>query len=76
ARGSLNHHLQLQRARLTGLDQHLAALNPLAVLARGYAVVSQPDGTILRQRAQARPGDQLNVRVQDGDFFVEVSDET
>lgn len=76
ARGSLNHHLQLQRARLTGLDQHLAALNPLAVLARGYAVVSQPDGTILRQRAQARPGDQLNVRVQDGDFSVEVSDET
>jgi len=71
---ALAHRLQLQSAQLSGLEQRLAALNPLSILERGYAVVSQPDGTLIRRVRQVNPGDQLNVRVSDGEFFTEVCD--
>jgi exodeoxyribonuclease VII large subunit len=69
---ALNHRMQLQRARLAGLEQRLTALDPLSILARGYAVVSLSDGTIVRQVKQAVPGDRLNLRVSDGDISAEV----
>ncbi|MFN8076656.1 MAG: exodeoxyribonuclease VII large subunit [Kineosporiaceae bacterium] len=48
------------------LLQRVRALSPAATLARGYAVVSLPDGTLLREPAQAAPGDVLDVRVAAG----------
>ena len=66
----LAHRLQLNRARLNGVQHHLASLNPLAVLGRGFAVVSQPDGQLVRSVRQVHPGDDLNVRVSDGQFGV------
>ena len=62
--------MQMQRARLTGLEQRLNALNPLAVLGRGYAVVSQADGQVVHSRQQVKPDDELNVQVSDGQFKV------
>jgi exodeoxyribonuclease VII large subunit len=64
---AVSHHLQLRRARLTGLAARLDALNPLAVLQRGYAVVRR-DGQLVRSVAQVSPGDRLSVRVSDGEF--------
>ena len=69
---ALTHHMRIQRTQHTGLAQRLAALNPRSVIARGYAVVSQPDGTIVRRVAQAHPGDHLNIHVSDGKFAAEV----
>jgi exodeoxyribonuclease VII large subunit len=69
---ALTHQMRLQRTQLAGLVQRLTALNPLSILARGYAVVSQSDGTIVRRVAQANPGDHLNVHVSDGEFSAEV----
>jgi exodeoxyribonuclease VII large subunit len=68
----LSHRIKLQRAQLAGLDQRLAALNPLSILRRGYAVVSKSDGTLVRQVSQVVPGDQLSVKVSDGEFSAEV----
>jgi exodeoxyribonuclease VII large subunit len=64
--------MRIQRTQISGLAQRLAALNPRSVIARGYAVVSQPDGTIVRSVAQAHPGDHLNIHVSDGKFAAEV----
>ncbi|TXL66248.1 exodeoxyribonuclease VII large subunit [Zeimonas arvi] len=44
----------------------LALVSPQAVLDRGYAIVSSPDGTVLRDAARARPGDPLSVRLASG----------
>jgi exodeoxyribonuclease VII large subunit len=64
---SVSHHLQLRRVRLIGLVARLDALNPLAVLRRGYAVVRR-EGQLVRSVAQVSPGDRLSVRVSDGEF--------
>jgi len=71
----MDHKLQMHRARLLGLGQRLISLNPEAILSRGYAVVSHPDGTIVARVSQATPGDHLNVHVQDGEFSAEVLDD-
>jgi exodeoxyribonuclease VII large subunit len=68
--------LKLEQERLRGLERRLFTLNPLAVLARGYAVVQHTDGRLIRRVAQARPGETLRVRVSDGSFGVEVKPST
>jgi exodeoxyribonuclease VII large subunit len=70
---SLGHALALYHSQLAGLQARLAALSPLAVLERGYAIVRQQDtGAIVRQVEQVAPGDRLSVRVQDGEFGATV----
>jgi exodeoxyribonuclease VII large subunit len=73
-KSALAHQLQLQQLKFSGLEQQMTALNPLAVLKRGYAIVSQPDGTLIRRVDQVNPNDQLNVRVSDGEFKTEVKE--
>jgi exodeoxyribonuclease VII large subunit len=66
---SLFHRVQLQSAGLHGMERRLEALSPLAVLARGYAVVTRKDdGSVVSRVAQA--GDEMKVRVSDGEFEV------
>jgi exodeoxyribonuclease VII large subunit len=62
----------MRTARLTGLEQRLVALNPEAILQRGYALVRLPDGRLVRSIQQAIPGEALQVRVSDGNFAVRV----
>ena len=64
------YNLQMRRANTNSLVQRLAALHPLAVLQRGYAVVTRSDGQVVRQTAQVQPGDLLRVQVSDGHFGV------
>lgn len=66
------HRLQLRRARLTGLSQKLGSLNPLAVLRRGYAVVTRvDDGRLVHSGGQVQAGDDLRVRVSDAVIAVQ-----
>jgi exodeoxyribonuclease VII large subunit len=72
ARSSLSYHLQLQSAQVKGMQRRLQALNPMAVLRRGYAVVTRnDDGSVVSRVAQA--GDEMSVRVSDGEFEVKLS---
>jgi exodeoxyribonuclease VII large subunit len=66
--------MKFQVSQLSGLQHRLQALNPLAILQRGYAVVSQADGSLIRSVAQVEAGDQLNVRVSDGEFSTQVTE--
>jgi len=67
AMSAVSHQMQLRRTRLNGLVARLDALNPLAVLQRGYAVVRR-DGQLVRSVAQVSSGDRVSVRVSDGEF--------
>jgi len=66
---SVFHQVNLQKKHLEGTQKRLEALSPLAVLSRGYAVVTRKaDGVVVSRVAQA--SDVMNVRVSDGEFEV------
>lgn len=60
------------RARLDLVSGRLSALDPMAVLGRGYAIVRGPDGAVLRSASALAPGDRVGVRLADGSFAATV----
>ncbi|HEY0478617.1 MAG TPA: exodeoxyribonuclease VII large subunit [Kofleriaceae bacterium] len=66
--------LEARRARLGQLGAHIAALSPLAVLDRGFAMVTRGDGTIVRDAAHLGPGERLRVRLATGSLGVIVEE--
>lgn len=72
AYSALFHQIQLQSAHVKGMQRRLEALNPNAVLARGYAVLTRKDdGSVVARVSQA--SDEMKVRVSDGEFEVKKS---
>lgn len=48
------------------LQGRLHALSPLAILSRGYVVVTDRDGTVIARKADAIPGSEISLRFIDG----------
>lgn len=72
ARASAAQVLQT-RQRLTALADRLQALNPLAVLDRGYSLTTHlVTRTIVRDAAALQPGDDLEIRLASGRAVVRV----
>jgi exodeoxyribonuclease VII large subunit len=69
---ALGHQFRIQKMRLNGLCQRLNSLNPMAVLQRGYAVVTTQDGDLVRSIHQVKPGDGVQVSLHDGQFDAQV----
>jgi exodeoxyribonuclease VII large subunit len=57
---------------LNALNARLHSLSPLAVLDRGYALVLDAGGSLVRSTAQLTPGDALTTRLSDGVFTSRV----
>jgi exodeoxyribonuclease VII large subunit len=65
-----------RRSRLARLAGKLDSLSPLAVLARGYALVwDERRGGLVRRAADLAPGDPLRVRVLEGELRAIVTKE-
>ena len=62
-----NAHRRLERA-----GDQLQHLGPMAVLGRGYALVTGPNGQVVTHVAAVEPGQALQVVLQDGDLGVRV----
>jgi hypothetical protein len=68
------HALDLRRERLRGATLQLHALSPLLTIARGFAVVRRrSDGAIVSSVGQVAPGQELAIRVADGEFSAVAS---
>ena len=73
--------LRLERAvrmrverRRAGLDQwigKLDALSPLKVLVRGYTIIREKDGPVIKSRAQVQSGQKLQITFHDGERDVQ-----
>lgn len=63
---------QTATARLQGLVGQLEALSPLATLARGYAIVFNASGQVVRDAATVKPGERLELRLGHGQITVRV----
>jgi exodeoxyribonuclease VII large subunit len=70
---SARHLVELRRSAWQGSAARLQALNPLAVLERGYAVVQRAEGGLITRISQAQPGQQVRVRLSDGRFGAEIT---
>ncbi len=55
-----------QAARLDRSGLRLTSVDPRQVLQRGYALLMQPDGSLLAHAAQARPGQAVQALLADG----------
>ncbi len=55
-----------KRAKLARVAASLDALSPLAVLARGYSIVSDKSGAAVRSAKALKAGDQVSLRFGDG----------
>jgi exodeoxyribonuclease VII large subunit len=67
------HRTQGQQAALDALGARLHALDPHAVLGRGYAIAADAHGRIVCDAAALAPGDVLNVRVARGSIESRVT---
>lgn len=73
ALSALGHRLALDRQRVEGLSLRLVSLNPLAILQRGFAIVTRAGSAeVIRAPAQVAAGERLEVRVSEGRFGVVV----
>jgi len=72
----LNYAMQ---TRFKLFKQHIAQytsslnlLSPLAVLEKGYSVITTTDNKVVKSKSQVSLGDQLNIQLHDGRIQVEV----
>jgi exodeoxyribonuclease VII large subunit len=61
-----------RRGRLDQLLRQIEALSPLAVLSRGYALVFDASGTLLRDASRVGSGDEISARLAKGKLSATV----
>ncbi len=71
---ALARQMQTRRAEVERMAAHLAHLNPEAVLARGYSVVRNPQGEVVRSSAQIEMDETLDLRFHHGSAKARVTD--
>ncbi len=64
--------LQFAHEKFKGLENRLLALSPLAVLRRGYAVVTKNE-KVITSISQVQLDDAVRVHIQDGEFNARVT---
>ncbi len=69
---AMDQRLHEEKTRLNALDARLHSLSPLAVLERGYALVLDERGTLIRSARRVVPGERVFTRVSDGSFASRV----
>jgi len=62
------HLLHASSAQLQAAEARLHALSPFAVLQRGYALVQDANGVVVRSAARLAVGDLVKTRLSDGSF--------
>ena len=60
------------RSRLDQLSGQLEALSPLAILERGYALVFDSSGRLLKDSARVKTGDEISARLARGTLSATV----
>lgn len=71
---SVSRHLGRKRQSMERVTASLGALNPLAVLGRGYALVQTEAGKVIPAAAELQVGDRVNLRFADGSARVRVEE--
>lgn len=73
---ALERRCAIDRARFETAAARVATLDPMATLARGFAIVQKEGAAkkpVVNSTKKVKPGDRLSVSVGDGAFWAEVS---
>jgi exodeoxyribonuclease VII large subunit len=73
-RQAIARQLERDRHALQQAARTLHAVSPLATLERGYAILFDADGKVLRSAHGAEPGDALRARLADGELTLRVDE--
>ena len=65
--------LKLESAQLTGVATTLRALSPQGTLERGFSIVRNAAGEILRSTVSVSKDDEINIRFADGDRGAKIT---
>ncbi len=65
---ALRTRLRERAKELAALERALRSCGPEATLARGYAIVTGPDGSLLRDASRVHAGDTIHTRLERGAF--------
>lgn len=71
-RRTITNTLERDRLTLQHTARALHAVSPLATLERGYAILFDADGRVLRSSADATAGDAVTARLADGELSLHV----
>ena len=69
---AMNYKNKELRSSLATVSASLTALNPLAVLARGYGAVFNNENGVIKSVENVRIGDKIKVKLSDGSFIASV----
>lgn len=69
---SMRRRLERHANRLAHLAQMLDSLSPLGILARGYAIVTDSNGAVLRDTSKVAIGDEVEARLASGHLGLTV----
>lgn len=72
-RGAWENRLSRLMHRLQLAQRSLDAISPLATLARGYAIVTGPDGVVVQNAARLKIGDEIEARLARGRLKARVT---
>jgi len=75
-RTRLNHLIETNQRDLEHLTARVRALSPAATLERGYAIVTNEVGEIIRDASTVLPGEHVRIRVAQGAFQAQSVDST
>jgi exodeoxyribonuclease VII large subunit len=70
---TFGHKVELAQKELVQIKARVRALSPQSTLDRGYSVVQRPDGSIVRDAKSLMSGDQLRIRVAQGETGATVN---
>ena len=68
----LGNNFRLKRSEANGLTKRLSALNPFAVLQRGYAIITNTAGQVVASVSQVSKDEVLDVKISDGILLTRV----
>ena len=71
---SIQSHIEHARLTLSHLTQSLHSLSPMAVLNRGYAIVTrEEDGQVVKDAGQVKEDENVHIRVSQGALTARIS---